>query len=230
MLNSTTAFRDEITAASAPDPGSPAPQGASPAADPPEASSADEWFPRSPGETPRALNAFRAYFDLGHGRTLQAVAEALGENSDTVRRWSSRHKWTHRIQSFQSGLLRQQAETEAALRLRHAENLARRTAEVRELEWEAARKLSTVANCYLENVGDREIESMNLGQASRALQAASRLARLALSDPDSSEEPPLAPIQIELAAALKQAYSQPPAPEPPVAGPAAIAAAATARN
>ena len=33
------------------------------------------FFPRAPGETPRAFSAFMTFFQLGHARSCQAVAD-----------------------------------------------------------------------------------------------------------------------------------------------------------
>jgi hypothetical protein len=167
-------------------------------------------FPCFPGETPRAFGAFVAFFRLGHRRSLQAVADQLGESPATVKNWSSKYHWADRIQSFNSGLLQQQAEAEAAARRQQTADWARRTNEQREREWAAAQKLLAAAQCFLESFGDREVEKMNHGQVSRALQVSSRMARLALSGATGPEEPSLAPLQMELAAALKKAYAQPP--------------------
>jgi len=176
-------------------------------------------FPRCPGETPRACSAFLAFFQLGQRRSLLAVADQLGEKPDTVKCWSSRYRWSDRIQSFNSGLLQQQAEAEAAVRGQQAADWARRLDEYREQEWAAAQKLLTAVVCYLENIGDRAVERMTLGQASRALQITSRLARLALSGAQTPDEPALAPIQTELLAALEKAYGQPATPPGPIAVP-----------
>src|SRR4051812_30098307 len=71
-------------------------------------------FPRCPGETPRAFNAFMTWFQLGHARSLQAVADKLGEGLPTLKNWSSKYDWSERLQAFNSGLLQQtvQAQTE----------------------------------------------------------------------------------------------------------------------
>ena len=44
-------------------------------------------FPRVSGETPRAFSAFMAWFQLGHARSLAAVADKLGESPGTVKNW-----------------------------------------------------------------------------------------------------------------------------------------------
>ena len=166
-------------------------------------------FPRLPGETPRAFSAFITWFQLGHSRCLAAVAEQLGEKHDTVKFWSSKYRWSDRINAFNSGVLQQQAEFEAAARCRQSADWSRRNDEYREQEWAVAQKLLLAAHCFLENLGDREVEKMSLAQVSRALEIYARLARHSLSHASASDTPPLAPLQVELEAALKKAFGSP---------------------
>lgn len=166
-------------------------------------------FRPGPGETPRAFSAFLAWFTLGHTRSLRAVADQLGENLSTVKKWSVRHRWSERVSAFNAGLLQQQVDARIALHREHAADWARRTRECREQEWETAQKLRAAAQCFLETVGDREVGKMTLAQASRALQVAARLARQALSDAPLPETTLHAPIQLEIEAALKKAFGQP---------------------
>jgi hypothetical protein len=153
-----------------------------------------------------------AFFDLGHARSLSGVAVQLGEKAATVKKWSSRYRWRERIQAFNSGLLRQQAEVQSALRAQQAADWARRSSDYREQEWAAAQKLLGAVQCFLESFGDRDLEKMTLAQVSRALQISSHIARQALRGAGGPEGPVLAPLQLELAAALKKAYGQAPAP------------------
>lgn len=177
---------------------------------PPEPAPADPpAFPRYPGETPRAFAAFLAYFQLGQTRSLPAVADCLGENPATVKNWSSKYQWSHRLHSFYSGLLHAHAQTEAARQLQPAGDWARRTRECREQEWAAGQKLLTAALCFLENFGDRDVEKMNLGQVSRALQVSTCISRQALRGDHTPEDPAPTAHQAELAAALNKAYGQP---------------------
>lgn len=172
-------------------------------------------FPRLPGETPRAFSAFLAWFALGQTRSLPAVAGPLGERLDTVKRWSSRFAWQDRLQSFNAGLLQRQVSVHAARVERQAADWARRDAEHREQQWAAAQKLLVAVNCFLESFGDREVEKMTLGQVSRALQVSSCLARQALQGAPEGEQPSVAPLQAELAAALARVYG----PTTPVSTP-----------
>jgi hypothetical protein len=184
---------------------------ASPAAQPSTRNPQPSFNP-SPGETPRAFSAFMAFFDLGHARSLPGVAAQLGEKPATVKKWSSRFRWRERIQAFNAGLLQQHAEAQAALQAQQAADWARRTGEFREQEWAAAQKLLGAVQCFLDSFGDRDLEKMTLSQVSRALQISSHIARQALRGAGAPEEPVLAPLQLELAAALKRAYHQAPAP------------------
>ncbi|MDB6059855.1 MAG: hypothetical protein JWO95_3699 [Verrucomicrobiales bacterium] len=172
-------------------------------------------FPRSPGETPRAFGAFTAYFQLGQNRSLQAVADKLGEQLPTVKNWSSKYDWSERINHFNSGLLEQQAHAEAETARKAAADWAKRNAEYREQEWVAAQKLLGVVQCCLENFGERDLEKMRLSELSRALNVASKMSRSALQNPTAQDDKPaVAPIQVEMLAALKRIYGEPSAPSP----------------
>jgi hypothetical protein len=177
-------------------------------ADPPSSPA----FPRFPGETPRALGAFLAWFNLGPARSLPAVADQLGEKLDSVKKWSSRYHWADRLCRYQSGLLQQQVDAQVAFQQEHAADWARRTHECRRQEWEAAQKLRAVAQCFLETVGEPQVEKITLAQASRALQVAARLARQALSDAALPDAATHAPIQLEIEAALQKAFGSPAVP------------------
>jgi len=180
-------------------------------------------FARCPGETPRAFGAFLAYFQLGQTRSLSAVADALGENPATVKNWSSKYKWSHRLHTFYAGLLQTQAETEAALQSQNAADWARRTSQYREQEWAASQKLLTAVLCFLESFGDREVEKMTLGQVSRALQISTCISRQALRGDHAHEDPGPTSLQTELLAALKKAYRQPASVAPPEPSPVSSA-------
>ena len=173
-------------------------------------------FSRCPGETPRALGAFLAWFNLGPSRSLLAVADQLGEKLDSVKKWSSQYRWADRLCGYQAGLLQQQVDAQVALYREQAVDWARRTRECRQQEWEAAQKLRAVAQCFLETVGESQVEKISLTQATRALQVAARLARQALSDAALPDTAVCAPIQLEIESALKKAFGSP-------AGPAASA-------
>ena len=176
-------------------------------------------FPRVPGETPRAFSAFMAWFQLGHARSLATVADKLGESPGTVKNWSSKHGWAERLQTYQSGLLQEQARQHAAFHLQQAADWNRRLADLRELEWVAAQKLNAVAQCFLETCGEDEVRRMTLAQASRALQVSSAVARSAITGAElpASSETGLSPVQQQLLAGLTRIYGS---SAPPVSSPA----------
>ncbi|MEI8291614.1 MAG: hypothetical protein WCH99_19270 [Verrucomicrobiota bacterium] len=169
-------------------------------------------FSRCAGETPRAMGAFLAWFNLGPARSLPAVAGQLGEKLDSVKKWSSQYRWADRLCRYQAGLLQQQVDAQVVFHQEQAAAWARRTHECRQQEWEAAQKLRAVAQCFLETVGEPQIEKITLAQASRALQVAARLARQALSDAALPDTAVHVPIQLEIESALKKAFGSPAAP------------------
>ncbi len=165
-------------------------------------------FPRAQGESPRAYSAFMTFFQLGHGRSLQAVADKLDEAIGTIKKWSSKFDWSDRIQSFNAGVLQQQAESEAASRREQAAQWSARLAELRHQEWTAAQKLLCAVHCFLETCGEEQLQKMTISQVARALNISSNISRLAITGGDLPEnaEPALSPIQIKLTNALKRAF------------------------
>ncbi len=149
-----------------------------------------------------------AYFGLGHARSLQAVCDQLEEGLSTVKIWSARHRWQQRIQTCNSGLLEQHARSQAALEKKRAADWAERLGALREQEWDAAQKLLSAAQCFLESFGDDALSKMTLAQVSRAVSISSRIGRSALVGVElpPSPEQALAPIQIEFMQALERAY------------------------
>lgn len=173
---------------------------------------APPWFFKcDPGETPRAFGAFKVFFELGHDRSLPAVADQLGEHLSAVKKWSGRHRWFQRIADFEAGLLQQQAAARFAASRELAADWARRARECREQEWELAGKLRAAALCFLESFGDSQLEKMTIAQAARAVAVAARLARESLADAALPAPSGPAPIQLEIEAALKKAFAADPA-------------------
>jgi len=186
----------------------PSADGQQPLPTPPPAD--DTCFQPATGETPRAFAAFMAFFNLGHSRSLKAVAERLDESLHAVKRWSAKYAWSERIQSFNTGLLRSSAREQAELQSRHAAAWADRLQRFREREWDASEKLNAVAKCFLESFGDEDLGKMNVDQASRAVKISSEIGRQALAGASlpASTEPELSPIQQQLLHALDVAYGQ----------------------
>jgi hypothetical protein len=190
------------------------------------ASASAPCFQPAPGETPRAFGAFMAFFNLGHARSLQAVADRLAEGLPTVKNWSCKYAWAERLQSFNAGLLRSSARDQAALQSRLAADWADRLQRFREQEWDAAQKLIAAAQCFLESFGEEDLRKMNLAQVSRALKISSAVGRLALAGAElpASPGPDLSPVQQQFLNAVKRLYGQNVSspPSPPSSGPAVV--------
>jgi len=172
-------------------------------------------FPRCPGETPRAYGAFMSYFQLGHARSLQAVADKLEESLLTVKRWSSSHNWADRIQAFNANLLQQQAADFTETHRNNAASWAERLNRFREQEWDVSQKLLSAAQCFLESFGDQDLQKMTLGEVSRALSISSIVGRTAIADAalPASVEPTVSPVQQQMLDALKRLSKPSPAQE-----------------
>ncbi|HSU53001.1 MAG TPA: hypothetical protein VLT36_02950 [Candidatus Dormibacteraeota bacterium] len=168
-------------------------------------------FQRFPGETPRAFSAFITWFQFGHARSHQAVADKLGEGLPTVKNWASKYDWSQRLLHFNSGLLQQQAADSAERQRKQAADWAARLNRFREQEWDAAQKLLSAAQCFLETFGDAHVQNMNLSQVSRAISISSDIARSAVTGLElpPSSEPALAPVQQQMLEALQRLSGQP---------------------
>jgi hypothetical protein len=173
-------------------------------------------FPRFPGETPRAFGAFCAWLDLGQTRSLQAAADILGESLGTLKNWSSRFRWNDRLHTLNSHRLEQNSRDHAELERKHAADWAERLNRFREQEWDAAQKLLSAAQCFLESFCEEALEKMTLAQVSRALSISCRIGRSAIAGAEfpTSSEPALAPVQQQMLDALKRLSS----PSPVAAG------------
>src|SRR4051812_45856576 len=134
-------------------------------------------FQRLPGETPRSYSAFIAWFQLGHSRSLQGVADNLDESISNIKKWSSRFAWSRRLQTFNAGLLQDQAAQIADANRKNTADWTQRLHAFREQEWDAAQKLLTAAQCFLESFGDEDVGKMTLSHVSRALRIASHIGR-----------------------------------------------------
>jgi len=191
-------MQDAIHGPSAPNPRSPA--------DAPQ-----PVFPRAAGETPRAYSAFVTFFQLGHARSLFAVAQRLGEHLSTVKKWSSKFAWSQRVQDFNAGLLQQHACQQADLHRRHAAEWAERAQRLRDQEWHSAQKLAAAADSFLESFDEDAFRRVTLDQAARALGTASAMAHAALAGtalPDPAESG-TSPLQQQLLAAVQRIYAAP---------------------
>ena len=94
---------------------------------------------RLPEESPQAYAAFKAFRDLGEGRSFIATARALGRADSLVRRWATRHDWKSRARAWD---LLQARQDEAAIRLERDEVVRRQLKDAQRMEQLAMAKLS----------------------------------------------------------------------------------------
>lgn len=82
-------------------------------------------YDRLPGETAKAYEAFSVYRDMGTERSLEAVSKALGKSAAFLSRWSSKHDWVDRAESWDidQDMMRQE-EAIAAKRKQYKSQLA----------------------------------------------------------------------------------------------------------
>ena len=80
------------------------------------------WM-RTAGETPKAFEAFCIYRDLGPGRTIPDVQDALSKSSGYIRQlweWSRTYDWVERAAAFDDMIAERTAEASADRAVRAA--------------------------------------------------------------------------------------------------------------
>jgi hypothetical protein len=66
----------------------------------PESSRNEPLWGRQRGESDRAFEGFRAYRDLGPGRSLAAAGQVLGKTKATLEQWSAKWSWVSRCSAW----------------------------------------------------------------------------------------------------------------------------------
>jgi hypothetical protein len=90
-----------------------------------------------------------------------------------------------------------------------AEELAVRTAQYREQEWQSSQKLWQIVECCIANFGDAELEKVRLSDIARTLQIASNVSRSALQlAKPNDDQPQRSPTQDLMLEALKKMKPQ----------------------
>jgi hypothetical protein len=96
---------------------------------------------RQPGESSRAYEAARLYFEMGPGRSLVAVGQKVGKSRGLIERWSARWNWRERAAGYDRHLAAIEMDARRQAFAEEAERWAQRQADLREQEWEASRAL-----------------------------------------------------------------------------------------
>ena len=166
-------------------------------------------FEQQPEESAKAFAAFSMYLNLGPDRSLESVRVKCGKSSRLIQRWSSRWRWSERVQAHDLYLATVEREaTEAVARGRSAEWLKRQE-EVREREWEMLERCIAAAKRALAAFMEREKVYANLADISRMLEVASKLGRLATgmaTDRTESAVEVEGKLDVEWEVALRKVY------------------------
>ena len=166
-------------------------------------------FEQQPKESAKAFAAFSVYLNMGAKRSLEAVRLECGKSSRLIQRWSSRWKWTERVQAHAGHL--------AAVERASIEGVAREKAiewhkvheEQRIAEWKARCDALELAQRAIARWRKNENKCGTLEGIARLLELASRLGRLASGMPTESVEVTgeiKATLEIEWELALKKVY------------------------
>ena len=113
---------------------------------------------RQVNESARAYEGFLQYCELGPARSLARVSGTVGKNLKLIERWSSRHRWVHRVRGWdewaQAHRIEKLVAEQEAMVIRHA-IFGERALAVALAQLERLRrvKLSAAATARLARVG-----------------------------------------------------------------------------
>jgi hypothetical protein len=200
--NMTETMTDPLPAV-APSPAASAP--------PPSAGDAVPQCPQLPGESDRAMEAFRVYLALGPRRRYAAVVRSVGASLRTVRRWANEFDWRGRIRACAAQGVEQYVEAENAARQAEFLDAAARAKAFRDRQYTLAEAILDAAERYLECADFEDLDQMTFADACKALEVASRLAHLADDKSSDDASAPARNLRDQLASLLDQAYGDAPA-------------------
>jgi hypothetical protein len=163
-------------------------------------------FTPAPGESDRAFEAFRAYFELGPRRRLAAAARKVGASPRTVKRWAGDFDWRGRIKSQAARSLEQSAHAESALHRADLIDAAARAKNFRDRQFALAESILNVAERYVERMDEDNLDKLSFADACKAFAFASQLAKYAREN-DTSAAPDHS-LRDQLAALLDQACGE----------------------
>src|SRR5258706_12618510 len=97
-------------------------------------------FEQLPMESAKAFAAFSVYLSLGPERSLAEVGRKLGKSESLLERWPRKFDWAGRVQAHAAHLAAVEREATEALARGRAAGWLKRTAEVRDREWQMQEK------------------------------------------------------------------------------------------
>jgi hypothetical protein len=96
---------------------------------------------RQKGESAKAYEAAKIYFEMGVNRSIEAVGKQLDKSWRFIGRWSARYNWVIRADSYDREQDRIQSEERTKAAAKEADKWAKRRSEQREREWAQAEML-----------------------------------------------------------------------------------------
>ena len=170
------------------------------------------FFEQQPGEPNKCYAAFRAYLDLGPGRTIKATATRLGKRPPGIRYLSRRFAWRARVQAYAAHLAAAERQATEVMVRDKAGQWLRRQEEVREREWAMHEKCLAAAERALDAFLEREKIKVSFTDIARIVEVASKMGRLASGLATEKAEitgEDGGPIRLQLEAALDKIYGKP---------------------
>jgi hypothetical protein len=158
------------------------------------------------GESDRAFEAFRAYFELGPRRRYAAAARKIGVAQGTIKRWASEFDWRGRIISLAARAVEQSANAENVLHRADLVDAAARAKSFRDRQFALAESILHVAERYLERMDEDNLDQLSFADACKAFAFASQLGKHAHAN-DASAAPDQS-LRDQLTALLDQACGE----------------------
>lgn len=97
---------------------------------------------RLPNESAKAYAAFRAYAEMGAGRSLSKLGQKRGKNRATFDEWSRKFQWQERLRTWDAEEAERQAMAKAEAALAAASEREKRRTQVLETVWTAQQKIA----------------------------------------------------------------------------------------
>jgi len=148
--------------------------------------------------------------ELGPARKLQAVARQQGAGLRTVKQWAKDFDWKGRVKTHDAQTLQRYVEVEEAVTRQQMLGVAERAAAFRHKELDLAQELLDAAQRFFERMDDADFDQMSFADACKAVEVASRIARLSAKDgPDTRQPAADRTFRDEIQTALDKAYGSP---------------------
>ena len=167
-------------------------------------------FEQQPKETAKAFAAFSLYLNMGPERSLEGVRVKCGKSARLIQRWSSRWKWTERVEGHTAYLATVEREAVEVVARGKAAEWAKRQQALLEEEWAVHEECIRAGREALKRFYERG-KGATLGDIARMFAEGSRLGRLAsglATDKTELTGVDGGAIRVEFEAALKKVYGR----------------------